>query len=115
MGRCRDTTNRVDHADQRFSGQQHRPLRLVSHCCRVNQLLTVNHNSSNRPVVFHFFEFPAGTTFVAAATAISLTPTGANPNLTGLTGTNTVMAAQSLDCFPRYHRDDRRHLARRHF
>jgi hypothetical protein len=57
--------------------------------------MIANHNGTNYPVSFDFYEFSAGTTFVGAVTATSVGTTVANPNLTGLTGTtNIVMAAK---------------------
>lgn len=60
--------------------------------------LTVSHNGSNYPVVFDFYEFAAGSTFIAAnaATAVSQTG-GASPAVTGLTGTNHHMFAAAAD------------------
>lgn len=52
---------------------------------------TTTHNSSNFPVAYAIFEFPAGTTFVGSVSATSQNTAAANPNLTGLTGLNTVM------------------------
>ena len=57
--------------------------------------LTVTHNGADYPAMFHWFEFSTGTTWVGDVTATSVSATGANPNLTGLTGTNLVMAAKA--------------------
>lgn len=57
--------------------------------------LTTTHNASNYPVVFHFFEFAAGSTFVGSASAINVANGGAGPVLTGLTGTNHLFFAAS--------------------
>lgn len=62
--------------------------------------VTTTHNGSNYPVVFHFIEFAAGTTWVNAASAIAVDPgTGTSPTLTGLTGANQVygVAGQSTN------------------
>jgi hypothetical protein len=60
--------------------------------------LTTTHNGSNYPVLFHFIEFAAGSTFGTAASAIQVLPTGgAGPSLTGLTGTPWVAAAMAQD------------------
>lgn len=49
------------------------------------------HNGSNYPVVFDFYEFAAGSTFVASASATGVSENGgAGPTLSGLTGTNWV-------------------------
>lgn len=50
--------------------------------------LTTTHNQSNYPVVFDFYEYPAGSTFSGSASATVVSSGGAGPNLTGLTGTN---------------------------
>lgn len=54
---------------------------------------TTTHNGSNYPLVFEVLEFAAGSTFVksAAATGVSYTG-GAGPTLSGLTGTNDLIA-----------------------
>jgi hypothetical protein len=55
--------------------------------------ITSTHNGSNYPVVFHFIEFAAGSTFVQAANATGTSPSGApGPELTGLTGAPWVAA-----------------------
>lgn len=52
---------------------------------------TTTHNGSNYPIVFDFYEFPAGSTFAGSAFAISVArAAGAGPTLSGLTGTNWV-------------------------
>lgn len=55
--------------------------------------LTVYHNATDYPIAVAFYEFPTGSTFAASIAAINVALTAANPNLTGLTGTNLVMAA----------------------
>lgn len=57
--------------------------------------LVGEHNGSNYPCMFHFFEFPAGSTFVSSVSGTALSDNTANPNLTGLTGTNLAMAAKA--------------------
>lgn len=52
--------------------------------------LTTTHNGSNYPVMFDFYEFAAGSTFVSAASAINVAAGSAGPSLSGLTGTNLV-------------------------
>lgn len=52
--------------------------------------VTVTHNASDVPIAFEFFEFAAGTTFVGCVQAGGVASAVANPNLTGLTGTNAV-------------------------
>jgi hypothetical protein len=55
--------------------------------------LTTTHNSSNYPVVFHFLEFAAGSTFGVAAAATSVAVAGgAGPSLSGLSGAPWVAA-----------------------
>lgn len=61
--------------------------------------ISTTHNSSNYPVAFSFFEFPAGTTFVKAATATGTGLSAANPTISALTGTNTVMGAAGVAVF----------------
>jgi hypothetical protein len=52
------------------------------------------HNGSNYPVMFDFYEFEAGSTFVASAAATGVSESGgAGPTLSGLTGTNWVAGA----------------------
>lgn len=57
---------------------------------------TTTHNGSNYPVVVTVYEFPAGSTFVKSVAGTGITYSGANPAVTGLTGTNTVMAVKAL-------------------
>ena len=57
--------------------------------------LAVTHNAANYPVMFHWFEFAAGSTWVNDVSATGVDFDAANPNLTGLTGTNLVMAAKA--------------------
>lgn len=55
---------------------------------------TTTHNGSNYPVIFHFFEFAAGSTFISSAAASDVYYAGgAGPSLTGLSGTLWVAAA----------------------
>jgi hypothetical protein len=49
---------------------------------------TTTHNGSNYPTGFVVYEFAAGSTFVASVAGTGIASSGANPNLTGLTGTN---------------------------
>lgn len=53
------------------------------------------HNGSNYPVVFVVYEFPAGSTFVKSASGTGVSNTAANPNLTGLSGTNVVVGVKA--------------------
>jgi len=56
-------------------------------------LVTV-HNGSNYPVVFDFYEYAAGTTFIKAATVTGANVGSAAPGLATLSGTNVcVMSA----------------------
>lgn len=55
------------------------------------------HNGSNFPVVFDWFEFPAGSTFVAATSAINVANSSSGPTLSGLTGTNHLFGALGQD------------------
>lgn len=56
--------------------------------------ITTTHNGSNYPVVFDFYEFAAGSTFVKAAFATGVArAAGAGPSLTTLTGTNWIAGA----------------------
>lgn len=59
----------------------------------------VVHNASNFPAGAAIFEFPAGSTFVSAASAINQTLTAANPTLSSLTGSNVVFGAACDDVF----------------
>ena len=64
--------------------------------------LSTTHNGSDYPVLFHWFEFAAGSTWVGDVSATAVAHgAGANPNLTGLTGTNLVMAAKRTESKPR--------------
>jgi hypothetical protein len=58
--------------------------------------VTVNHNGSGYPIIFDFYEFPAGTTFTGNKNQGSILKAGANPSITGLTGTTFVMAAKDI-------------------
>jgi len=62
--------------------------------CAGSDTITTTHNASNYPVVFDFYEFPAGTTWVNAvgATAVAYNG-GAGPTISSLTGTNQVYGA----------------------
>lgn len=57
--------------------------------------ITTTHNGSDYSVAFDIYEYTAGTSFVAAASNVTQSTTSANPNLTGLTGTNTVFGVKS--------------------
>lgn len=57
---------------------------------------TTTHNGSNYPVVFDFYEFPAGSTFVACASLPGVASNGGSfPTLSGLTGTNWIAGVAS--------------------
>lgn len=56
---------------------------------------TTTHNASNYPVVVALYEFAAGSTFVKSVSATAVTYNGANPALSSLTGTNTVIAVKA--------------------
>lgn len=58
----------------------------------ADQVVTT-HNDSNYPVMFHFLEFLATSTFVSAATAINVASGSAGPTLSGLTGSNWLAAS----------------------
>jgi hypothetical protein len=55
---------------------------------------TTTHNGSNYPTIVGVYEFPAGSTFVKSVSAVNVAWNGANPAVSGLTGTNLVMAAK---------------------
>lgn len=57
---------------------------------------STTHNGSNYPIGAVVWEFHAGSTWVGAVSAIGLDGFAANPALTGLTGTNVVMAAVAV-------------------
>lgn len=57
---------------------------------------TTTHNGANYPVLFAVYEFAAGSVFVKAVSGVGLGSDTANPNLTGLTGTNLVMGVKAL-------------------
>jgi hypothetical protein len=60
-----------------------------------NNSITTTHNASNYPVIFHWFEFAAGSTFVKSISSTGIAiGGGAGPALTGLTGTNLIMGAR---------------------
>jgi hypothetical protein len=55
---------------------------------------STTHNGTGYPCAFVVYEFPAGSTFVGSAQATGINPaSGANPDLTGLTGTNLTFGA----------------------
>jgi hypothetical protein len=58
-----------------------------------NDSFTTTHNGSNYPVVFDFYEFPSGTTFLTAVAATGVTSAAAGPALSGLTSTSNLRAA----------------------
>ena len=53
------------------------------------------HNASNYPVAFVVYEFPAGSAFVKSVAAVGVARPAANPNLTGLAGTNLVAGVKA--------------------
>lgn len=55
--------------------------------------VTVTHDNTNLPCLFEFFEFASGSTFVGVAAAAAVANGGAGPSITGLTGTNLVIAS----------------------
>lgn len=57
---------------------------------------STTHNGTNYPMVAVVYEFPAGTTWVKSTTATGLAFGAANPAITGLTGTNLLMAAKAF-------------------
>jgi hypothetical protein len=58
---------------------------------------STTHNGSNYPITAVVYEFPAGSTWVGAASSTGGAAGAANPNLTGLTGTNLLFGANGLD------------------
>jgi hypothetical protein len=54
-------------------------------------------NATNYPAVFDFYEFPSGSAFVKAATAIGVASGAAGPSVTALTGTNRTAGAVGVD------------------
>lgn len=54
---------------------------------------STTHNGGNYPIAVVVYEFPAGTTWSGGISATGVSTGGANPNLTGLTGTNLAIAA----------------------
>jgi len=59
---------------------------------------TTTHNGSDYPVIFDFYEFPAGSTFGTSTAATGVSQAGgAGPTLSGLTGTNLLCAAAGQD------------------
>lgn len=63
-----------------------------------SDILTTTHNGSNYPIVFDFYEFPAGTTFLgaASATGVAGNPGGAGPTLTLAAGTKDIFGAAAM-------------------
>lgn len=60
--------------------------------------LVANHNGSNYPLDFDFYEYAAGSTFSGATASSGVSSNGgANPVLTGLTGTNHIFYVFGLD------------------
>lgn len=57
---------------------------------------TTTHNAANYAVGFVVYEFAAGSTFVKSVSATGSATTAANPNLTGLTGTNTTFGVVGI-------------------
>jgi hypothetical protein len=57
-----------------------------------NDSITTTHNGSNYPVVFDWYEFPAGTTWAGAANNNNVTSGSAGPTLSGLTGSTNFVA-----------------------
>lgn len=53
------------------------------------------HNGGDYAVVFAVYEFPAGSAFVKSASGTGVGMSAANPALSGLTGTNMVMAVKA--------------------
>lgn len=56
--------------------------------------LVAYHNAANYPVFAAVYEFPPGSSIVAAVAATGISYTAANPNVTGLTPPRLVMAAK---------------------
>lgn len=63
-----------------------------------NDSLTTNHNVGNYPILFDFYEFETGSTFAGSASAVTVSPTGAQagPTLSGLSGSNWTAGAFSF-------------------
>ena len=59
-----------------------------------SETFTTTHNGADYAIVVAVYEFPVGASFVKSAASASVTVGGSNPNLTGLTGSNLVMAAK---------------------
>lgn len=72
-------------------------LYIWSRTAAGGDTFSTTHNGSNYEVGFTILEFPAGSTWVNDITATNTTAAGANPNLTGLTGTNWVGGAKGLN------------------
>lgn len=68
-------------------------LYLVHKVAAGSDTLVLQHNGSDYPVIVAMYEFPSGTTFANAVAAVGVGNSAAGPNVTGLTGTNLVMAA----------------------
>jgi hypothetical protein len=59
--------------------------------------ITTSHGGGNNyPIACDFYEYPAGSTFVVAARATGVAHGGANPSLSGLTGTNQIFFVASV-------------------
>ena len=56
---------------------------------------TTTHNGANYDVLFAVYEFPAGSSFVGSVSAQGVGKTSPNPQLNGLTGTNSVFAVKA--------------------
>lgn len=72
-------------------------LYIWSRTAAGGDTFSTTHNGSNYEVAFTILEFPSGSTWVNDVVATSTTASGANPNLTGLTGTNWVGGAKGLN------------------
>lgn len=58
-----------------------------------------NHNGSNYPVVFEFWEFPAGTTWSGAVAAVNVSSGASGATLGSLTGTNMTFGLYGSSVF----------------
>lgn len=72
-------------------------LYIWSRTAAGSDTFSTTHNGSNYECIFTILEFPAGSTYFSDITATNTTDTGANPNLTGLTGTKWVAGAKALN------------------
>lgn len=59
--------------------------------------IATTHNAADYPVMFDFYEFPSGSTFVKSASAIAVASGGAGPTASTLTGTNWTAGALGAD------------------